>query len=279
MKRKDIDLKNLEFRKTVISNRELAGSFGKYNRALEHISSLDDWFETWVAGKPWDVPVELDESGVPKRFYFQITEPIPDWVGLVIGDIIHNLRCSLDHLAVAASRKNGNNERDVYFPINAQEEKFLKDGLPKLRKCSKSFIEFVKELKPYKGGNEVLYDLHQLDIIDKHRMLVPVGAIAKIRFRANAGNYGPIDFSKSQEFVEVRAKNEFAALKDGDTLLSFENTTWFPENTEVETEISLSLSFGVETHLFGRIVSSVLHNSLKEVYELLSEAERRFFSE
>ena len=34
----------------------------------------------------------------------------------------------------------------------------------------------IKSLEPYKGGDERFFPLHTLDIVDKHRLLITVGA-------------------------------------------------------------------------------------------------------
>lgn len=50
-------------------------------------------------------------------------------------------------------------------------------------------MSLLKALKPYKGGNEPLWGLNRLDILDKHRLLVPVAAGHHTLF---LGRSGPI---------------------------------------------------------------------------------------
>ena len=44
----------------------------------------------------------------------------------------------------------------------------------KIRKLPQAAVQIIHELKPYLGGNNLLWSLHQLDIIDKHRALIPI---------------------------------------------------------------------------------------------------------
>ena len=50
----------------------------------------------------------------------------------------------------------------------------------------KEAIDIIKDIKPYKGGNDVLWRLHRLNILDKHRLLLTAGAAA---FSFNAGQH------------------------------------------------------------------------------------------
>jgi|GEM_PF-2980764 len=43
----------------------------------------------------------------------------------------------------------------------------------KVRGMSQGAIDATDAARPYKGGNEALYTLHELDIIDKHHALLP----------------------------------------------------------------------------------------------------------
>jgi hypothetical protein len=73
-------------------------------------------------------------------------------------------------------------ERDVQFPF-AEKASGL-DGAIKNRKAhyvGPDFVAALKGLKPYRetGGNRLLYLIHELDVIDKHMLLIPVGDYTK----------------------------------------------------------------------------------------------------
>jgi hypothetical protein len=103
-------------------------------------------------------------------------------LGLITGDIIHNLRSCLDHLAWQLVDANGGKPSShTMFPIfedptaptdyKSRIERILKGASP-------DAIKLVQSLHPYKGGNDGLYALHRLDITDKHRLLITVGIVA-----------------------------------------------------------------------------------------------------
>jgi hypothetical protein len=105
-------------------------------------------------------------------------KPTPNWSCLV-GDIVHNLRASLDHLACKLVSANGGTlTHQIYFPIADTEAKFNQRISRDLAGASPEAVANVCALKPFAGGNERLYHVHALDIIDKHRDILVVSACA-----------------------------------------------------------------------------------------------------
>jgi hypothetical protein len=98
-----------------------------------------------------------------------------------IGAYLNTLRSSLDILAsVLAIRYNICAPKDAYFPIPKSKAAF---GAPASKSKSARFVAglppaergyIIEQLKSYKGGNEDLWSLHQLDIMRKHRRLLTV---------------------------------------------------------------------------------------------------------
>lgn len=69
--------------------------------------------------------------------------------------------------------------KGVYFPFaaNARElERQIK--LKKFDRASTEAVELIKALAPYPGGDDRLRGLHDLDIKDKHQMLIPAFGFA-----------------------------------------------------------------------------------------------------
>lgn len=102
-------------------------------------------------------------------------ELIPKW-HCFVGDIVHNLRSSLDHLACAMVLEGGGKvTNSIYFPLAESEaafEKRIVNGC--LLGARASDINVVRQLKPYRGGADRLFQLHRLDNIDKHRRILVV---------------------------------------------------------------------------------------------------------
>jgi hypothetical protein len=92
------------------------------------------------------------------------------------GDIVHNLRSALDHLAyqlvVVGSEKEPS--RRVEFPIAKDFATYEAEKTKKVQGMRPIAIKAIDNVKPYKGGNEPLWRIHELDNIDKHRTLFSV---------------------------------------------------------------------------------------------------------
>jgi hypothetical protein len=98
---------------------------------------------------------------------------------LAVGDAIHNLRSALDHLAyqlVDIGTEGKGPFEDVYFPISRNAAIYEKAKVRKVAGMVKEAIGAIDAVKPYGGGNDLLWDLHRFDILDKHRLLILVGS-------------------------------------------------------------------------------------------------------
>ncbi|WP_281684570.1 hypothetical protein [Thalassobaculum salexigens] len=100
---------------------------------------------------------------------------------MIIGDAIHNLRASLDLAACGAVRVARGNIKDVHFPFASSCEKIDEQiKSKKIHRAGPNIMKFIRELKPYKGGNDILRSVHDLDIIDKHISIIPTTHLASI---------------------------------------------------------------------------------------------------
>jgi hypothetical protein len=89
------------------------------------------------------------------------------------GDIIHNLRSALDHLAGQLVWVGSGKEpsRRVEFPIAKDAATYEGEKARKVEGMIPEVVKAIDALKPYKGGNDALWRIHELDNIDKHRTL------------------------------------------------------------------------------------------------------------
>ena len=104
-----------------------------------------------------------------------ITKPFPgNQVALYIGDALHNLRSALDilyfQICVGPTKW-------TRFPIRDSREELeatLSAALKKKQISSDIFEHILETIKPYKAGNIALWALDDMNIIDKHQLLIPV---------------------------------------------------------------------------------------------------------
>lgn len=161
----------------------------KVTRAKAHIRNLESVLEAFIADNPHRVEFYEDtqQPGIAVRGAFD--RPLPNDTPTIIGDAIHNLRASLDHLAANAVRAAGGTpDRNTGFPIYKCEADFKGGAKSKLAGAPDAFVAFVEGLKPYKdcadgsGGNMRLWVLGQLDNLDKHMVLLPSVGVLTVSF-------------------------------------------------------------------------------------------------
>jgi hypothetical protein len=149
----------------------------KVKRAEQHIADLKAQIIAYVQRKPYRLVLETDTPEKPdeKSVVVRVSEPIPCDFPAYIGDAIHNLRASLDLLACELVRLSGKSDKSVYFPF-AESGQDLEIMIKKRRidRAAPDVVDIIRALKPYRGGNDALRALHDLDIMDKHSLLIPV---------------------------------------------------------------------------------------------------------
>ncbi|MBA9065651.1 hypothetical protein GGQ91_005073 [Methylobacterium fujisawaense] len=162
----------------------------KIERAKHHLQSFEaevaGYFERGGAQVVFEMADEYTEAvGAPMgAFVYRESEPRPDMWSAMVGDIVHNLRASLDLMATDLHRISGGDpkhSKKVHYPFcNDRSELNATISARKLNRIDPAFREIIDATAPFKGGNDGLYAVHQLDILDKHQTLVPTLSIVQM---------------------------------------------------------------------------------------------------
>jgi hypothetical protein len=111
----------------------------------------------------------------PTKAGMQLIGKMPFDVILMAGDIIHNLSSALDHLAFNLVQVGGGTPTtQTCFPIAETRQKYESSKAAKVRGMTDFAKAAIDDLRPYGGGNESLWRIHHLDIVDKHRELIVI---------------------------------------------------------------------------------------------------------
>jgi hypothetical protein len=145
----------------------------KVARANRHIDELNASLAAFAAEEFYYIDVIHEADPRQTRIAIRLTKSIPDNVPLIIGDVVHNLHCALDHLfnEVVGDQLV---ERDRVFPFGKRRKDLeaspkveaLEQAMPGARQV------VMDEVEPYFYGRHGLYQLHRLDIVDKHNELI-----------------------------------------------------------------------------------------------------------
>lgn len=148
-----------------------AASYMKLERVRGFIAELDAERLRYLASNPATVTMLADV--VPPQIQVR-WEGVGLLPGAIIGDAIHNLRTALDQMASELARINDRSDKDVYFPFAVDLETLEKsEKFKAFKKCGQDCVDELLNLKPYRGGNDALRAVHDLDNHDKHTALVP----------------------------------------------------------------------------------------------------------
>ena len=147
--------------------------------AVAQLPSFQSRLDAWLQLNIEAGTIDFDPNS-PDWFVVAIEKaPLPLEFLVEVGAYINAVRSSLDILATSLdNRFSITNPKNAYFPIVASEALFRSgkgykgsDFVQRLPGAERSILE---SLKPYQGGNTVLWALHQLDIMRKHRRLLSI---------------------------------------------------------------------------------------------------------
>lgn len=263
---------------TAYPSHLFAGAKLKAERAYTHFNELHQAIAAFEASKPYTTFRDLDLDGLQKHIRFRFNRLIPMHWACIVGDIIHNLRSALDLLAVDLARANGHTSnsaiKGTYFPISADQEAFERGtwdarlkrfggaGVDKIKHLAPADRDRIAALKPYRGGNDLLWKLHQLEILDKHTLLVPVATAMKDKAPIL---YPPINRSDVKYWISAAGAGPWdLPLNDGDILATY--GAHQPDDS-VDVQVTVFIAFGE-----GQVVErEPLIPTLNQFGEMVSE--------
>jgi len=171
---------------------------GKLRRAEEHLQDLRDEIAPLESPDAHAFVIRHDADA--RQYIFEVSgvaEAKPEW-GYIVGDCIHNLRSSLDHLilqlAILGQGGRHLTDREIRsceFPIYSDPDEFKKRGEGRVRLLRPGERARIAELQPFHASDisiwgpepgiavptrafpafipTLLRSINDLDIADKHR--------------------------------------------------------------------------------------------------------------
>ena len=130
---------------------------------LDH--RIDGFFEEHAYAKR----SYLDLTGTERTYVIDLP-PKPWEIEIKVGHILHDLKSALDYLAVAVVAAYGQSTDRTYFPVRKSPDG-LEEALcsPPWSRLPLAVADTIREVKPYLGGNDLLWLLHDSNRDDKHR--------------------------------------------------------------------------------------------------------------
>jgi hypothetical protein len=151
----------------------LATAWAKVKRTNTQIEDLNTLLAMLFSASNCTIRSHLNANATQEAWVFHFPET-PEDIPIRIGEILHNLRSSLDHLAVAIAIQHSGTSEQTYFPFGKTEEIFNGEVRRKTKHLPADAVEMIRAAQPYKGGNDLLWSIHDMNREDKHIAIAPV---------------------------------------------------------------------------------------------------------
>ena len=235
----------------------------KVERAEKHIIDIQSAFDKFIETQYYPFIGNSDSDRGNKTLEFIRTARIPAPIPFILGDAVHNIRTSLDLMVNQVQKGSGlgyTETAKLHFRNTRDElvgtvNKFIKVFSPVLA----DFI--INVIKPYRGGNDFLYTLHDLDIMDKHRLIIPTMAMTK----------GIVTVESNEGFQAASASYSCAITLSGEIY-----QTSIPDNLTIKNYRSrtVDIFFDQGLPVESKPIIPTLHEFVEMVLGILDSAER-----
>lgn len=199
----------------------------KVTRAKQHIEDFRRALKAFYETHPHGVGVREDRNTGKRIYYVQTVSDVPPEIATIAADVLQNLRSSLDHVATQLVLQNRNGVAPdwlVYYPITSVRSEYPALRARNIRGVSQDVVDAIDATEPYQGGNgHALWQLNELNKIDKHHLLVSAGSFFRNvdvsgDFRRQFRQMGMDDAASMVPPILLKPANPLLSLKVGDEL-------------------------------------------------------------
>ncbi len=179
----------------------LDGIEAKLDRAEAQMDAFDKVWRAWVAeNQPWGADREVEKGKRRYIFILRELQPIPPQFSVIAGEIVHDMRSALDHLAChLVERSGGKVTNSTAWPIknsraawrrNVERRRrpfqlWRKKGSGPLKgiPLDSDAWALIERSQPYvrsdDAGSDPLWGLERMWNTDKHRLLNAMAVFAE----------------------------------------------------------------------------------------------------
>lgn len=240
----------------------------KIKRAAHHIAELNTLLLAFRSLHPYEVdskPHRTPELDHTTLYVKSIADP-PEEFPLIVGDAIHNMRSALDHLVWHLVEVGGGTpNKDTFFPICVDPDgrhKFQSAiGKGEIKKIPKGADKVLLAAQPYVSGNDTLRLIHDLDINDKHRLLITIATCYE-EWSIMLGGSVELRFDQ----YDVRP------LQAGDEIVNMPTSTFERESIQ-NYKLRIDVAFGQSEVVQGKPIVPTLNEFLKFTDGVISQFE------
>jgi len=268
----------------VVDKPDLKGVRAKINRAKHHFEQIDTAVRHLFINA--DTTTAAPYYNMDRQelvLAWEKTTPVDPTLPLLAGDCIHNARSALDHLVFQLAVLNHaprEAAKKTSFPVYLTPAEFKNAVRGKIAPfISGNALAEIEKLQPYAaanaGADDIIWVLSQLDIIDKHRLLI----VTASKFRPTAFT---VTAPSGHEFSTEIPSGPWKPSERGTEVLRFDLSKAVTQPGKVNVKVNAARTVQIEkTGLIcdGMILQAVLHDSILFVENIVGSFGRLFFSE
>lgn len=269
-----------------MSNRALDGARAKIERSIHHLQDIN------AAVRKLFVH-ERDNAGPPAHKYDSdrqelivfkpTTTPVDPTLSLMVGDCIHNARSGLDHLAFQLCVLNHAPQESISkisFPVFLTAKEFNNAVRRKVAPfISSAALAVIEKTQPYSAGGagdqDIIWALSQLDIIDKHRLLI----VTKTKLRVAEFT---VTLPTGEVFSEKIESGPWKSSEAGAELIRFDLSRAIARPGKMHVDVATAMTVQIEnTGLVcdGMELGPVLADCINYVSTTIDAFGAKFFGE
>lgn len=235
-------------------NEKAAWAWAKVGRARELRYGLEGRIAAWSGASALrpEAVIGEDRLSFEVRLRMQQAPPLSEWT-LMLGDALHNLRAALDVLVWSFAEPgamNVNERKSIGWPLITNPDKWTEAAASKLRSVPSHVVQQIKLVQPFNREvadreRDGLLLLHELDIMDKHRLALTASAqLNEMQVQHSVEFYDEAAAGRNvPPNVTITAD---APLEDGSLLLRSETVDPIEK---INGAFQLTYLFGVQTDL------------------------------
>jgi hypothetical protein len=244
----------------------------KVKRAYSSIVEINDKIQAFV---PTISPVptfltEVNAAGTEETLKVKLSPiTIPAEIAVIAGESLYNLRSALDHLACRLAEINGSTDiSKTAFPFGKTKEVFDRPQVQeKIAQLSDEARVLISNLKPYKGGNDLLWAIHELNKTDKHRTLVAI----VMATTAISGNIGLT--AQNDGLFFLQAPPPWSRIDQDIPVLVYTPGL----KPDANLKLSFSIAFGDIKGIEREPIVKILHQFCDLTQRIVGDIEGQFF--
>jgi hypothetical protein len=161
----------------------LAGITWKLWRAHQHLDALHEAVKGFFQTDFYRTVREQDRKGRLVERVIEV-DPMPPVWGVLVSDLAHQLRSTLDHLLVAVARPNAGEESKLQFPICSTREAW-RNAQWRMPGTTRDIRRAIDEVQPYHRrkwpDTLLLAQLREISNWDKHHTLLASAAFTEVQ--------------------------------------------------------------------------------------------------